>query len=48
MPSVTSILETMDYGTAPESATHVKEWLSTHAKGFGHFIGGKFVHSRQH
>ncbi|HEY4995679.1 MAG TPA: aldehyde dehydrogenase family protein, partial [Aestuariivirga sp.] len=46
MPSVTSILETMDYGAAPESATHVKEWLSTHAKGFGHFIGGKFVHSK--
>ena len=46
MPSVTSILETMDYGTAPESATHVKEWLATHAKGFGHFIGGKFVHSK--
>ena len=46
MPSVTSILETMDYGTAPESATHVKEWLANHAKGFGHFIGGKFVHSK--
>ena len=46
MPSVTSILETMDYGTAPESATHVKEWLATHAKGFGHFIGGKFVYSK--
>jgi aldehyde dehydrogenase (NAD+) len=46
MPNVTSILETMDYGTAPESATHVKEWLATHPKGFGHFIGGKFVHSK--
>ncbi|MDE2445987.1 MAG: aldehyde dehydrogenase family protein [Alphaproteobacteria bacterium] len=43
MPSVTEILETMDYGTAPESNSIVKEWLAAHANGFGHFIGGKFV-----
>ena len=46
MPSVTSILETMDYGKAPESATHVQEWLTRHADGFGNFIGGKFVASK--
>ena len=46
MPTVNSILETMDYGTAPESATHVKEWLSRHSGGFGHFIGGKFISSK--
>jgi aldehyde dehydrogenase (NAD+) len=45
MPSVSDVLETMDYGPAPESNSHVKEWLSLHAKGFGHFIGGKFVAS---
>ncbi len=46
MPSVNAILDSMDYGTAPESATHVKEWLSSHAEGFGHFVGGKFVRSK--
>jgi aldehyde dehydrogenase (NAD+) len=43
MPSVTEILESMDYGTAPESNSIVKEWLSKHQAGFGHFIGGRFV-----
>ena len=43
MPSVTSILETMDYGPSPESATHVNDWLAGHKSGFGHFIGGKFL-----
>ena len=43
MPSVTSILETMDYGPAPESSTHVNVWLEKHANSFGHFIGGKFT-----
>ena len=46
MPSVNSILESMDYGTAPESSTHVKEWLSRHSGGFGHFNGGKFISSK--
>jgi len=46
MPTITDILETMDYGTAPESNTHVKQWLTQHEKGFGHFIGGNFVASK--
>ena len=29
MASVADILETMDYGTAPESNTIVKDWLKT-------------------
>ncbi len=45
MPTVTDVLDTMDYGPAPESNSIVKEWLAAHAKGFGHFIGGKFVTS---
>ncbi len=45
MPSVTEVLDTMDYGTAPESNSHVKEWLQKHAQGFGHFINGKFQNS---
>jgi len=43
MPTVSDVLDTMDYGPAPESNSHVKEWLAVHAKGFGHFIGGAFV-----
>ena len=42
MPSVKEILDTMDYGPAPEANGHVTDWLKTHEKGFGHFIGGKF------
>lgn len=45
MPSVTDVLETMDYGPAPESNTHVKEWLQTHKDGFGHFIAGQYMRS---
>ena len=43
MPSVTDILDTMDYGTAPESNAHAVEWLKSHEKGFGHFINGAFT-----
>jgi aldehyde dehydrogenase (NAD+) len=45
MATVTEILETMDYGTAPESPAVVKEWLARHASGFGHYIDGGFVKS---
>ncbi len=45
MASVSDVLESMDYGPAPESNTHVKEWLTRHADGFGHFINGRFVKS---
>ena len=43
MPSVTEILDTMDYGTAPEANGHVRDWLKSHADGFGHFINGAFT-----
>ncbi len=43
MPRVKEILDTMDYGPAPEANAHVLDWLKTHDKGFGHFIGGDFV-----
>ena len=46
MPSVSDILDTMDYGTAPESNTHVVAWLKEHAQGFGHFINGTPVDDR--
>ena len=43
MPTVAEILDTMDYGPAPEDAGAVRDWLSGHAAGFGHFIGGGFT-----
>jgi aldehyde dehydrogenase (NAD+) len=46
MASVSEILETMDYGTAPESNAIVKDWLKVHESGFGHFINGKFTSSK--
>ena len=45
MTTVLEVLETMDYGPAPESNVIVKEWLAVHKDGFGHFIGGNFVRS---
>ncbi len=46
MPTVNDVLQSMDYGPAPESNTHVTAWLKTHEGGFGHFIGGAFVPSK--
>ncbi|WP_170117114.1 aldehyde dehydrogenase family protein [Phyllobacterium sophorae] len=43
MGQIKDILRTMDYGPAPESDTDVRNWLETHATGFGHFINGKFT-----
>jgi aldehyde dehydrogenase (NAD+) len=43
MPTVRDILDTMEYGPAPETNTHVSQWLAKHADGFGHFINGEFV-----
>lgn len=41
MPSITEILETMEYGPAPESEAIARDWL---ARGpFGHFIAGAFT-----
>lgn len=42
MPTVTEILDTMDYGPAPEANSIITDWLKGHDKGFGHFIGGEF------
>jgi aldehyde dehydrogenase (NAD+) len=42
MPTVTEILETMDYGPAPEATGEVMAWLK--ARGvFGHYIDGAFT-----
>lgn len=42
MTTVTDIMDSMDYGPAPEGASIVTDWLGQSAEGFGHFIGGAF------
>ena len=41
MPSVIEILQTMEYGPAPESTTEVIKWLQ--GRSFGHYINGTFT-----
>jgi len=41
--SVAAILDSMDYGPAPESANEARAWLAEHAKGFGLFIDGRWT-----
>jgi aldehyde dehydrogenase (NAD+) len=42
MSTVKEILETMDYGPAPEAKDAVTAWLAKHQPGFRHYIGGEF------
>ncbi|MCV2877444.1 aldehyde dehydrogenase family protein [Sedimentimonas flavescens] len=42
MPTVKEILETMDYGPAPEASGEVTAWLAARGR-FGHFINGAFT-----
>ena len=40
---IAKMIETMDYGKAPEANTSVLQWLKQHAdQPLGHYIGGKF------
>ncbi len=45
MPSVSDVLDSMDYGPSPEQTSHVTDWLALHKDGFGHFINGAFAAS---
>ncbi len=47
VPTVAQLLDTMDYGPAPESAGIAKEWLAAHSP-FGHFINGQWVAADSH
>ncbi|MEM9250109.1 MAG: aldehyde dehydrogenase family protein [Pseudomonadota bacterium] len=41
--TVQEILETMDYGPAPESAEVALAWIEEGGGAFGHFVGGAFT-----
>ena len=43
MNKINEILNTMDYGPAPEDTGVVRDWLKRHEAGFGHFIDGQFT-----
>lgn len=43
MNSIANLIETMEYGPAPESDDIVRTWLAENKAGFGHFIGGAFT-----
>jgi aldehyde dehydrogenase (NAD+) len=45
---IKEIYETMDYGTAPESADEANVWLNKNNRTFGHFIDGTFVPGKDH
>jgi aldehyde dehydrogenase (NAD+) len=47
MPSVLEVLNSMDYGTAPESNAQVLEWLAFHKEGFSHFIDGGYLAAKK-
>ncbi|HEX8404575.1 MAG: aldehyde dehydrogenase family protein, partial [Duganella sp.] len=38
MPSIKEILNTMEYGPAPESQKEAQAWLEQHGRAFGLFI----------
>ncbi|MFT4152097.1 MAG: aldehyde dehydrogenase family protein, partial [Paracoccaceae bacterium] len=43
MTKITDIMNSMDYGPAPEDSAVVRDWLKKHETGFGHFINGAFT-----
>ncbi|VAW38536.1 Aldehyde dehydrogenase [hydrothermal vent metagenome] len=45
--NIMKILETMDYGVAPENTDAALAWLNDHNKKFGLFIDGKFIHNNK-
>ncbi|QKV17915.1 aldehyde dehydrogenase family protein [Oricola thermophila] len=40
--NIKDIMQTMDYGPAPEATTDVVAWLEARGRAFGHFINGSF------
>jgi len=48
MASVAEILQTMEYGPAPESSAPVEAWLDKHNRSFDLFIGGEWTPAEAH
>ena len=43
-PSVRRLVDTLEYGPAPESPAVANAWLDDHSRNFGHFINNQWVH----
>ena len=43
MNEILDLMNSMDYGPAPEANGEVTAWLEKHSAGFGHFIDGAFT-----
>lgn len=43
MPTIKEILQTMDYGPAPESTKEAQAWLEAHGRRFGLFLDGAWT-----
>ena len=46
--TISSILQTLDYGVAPESDTAAREWIAAHDGTFGQYIDGKWRAGASH
>lgn len=42
-PAVRDLLQTLEYGPAPESPAVAEAWLEDHGRSLGHFIGNQWV-----
>jgi len=45
--SIMNIIETMDYGVAPENTDEAMNWLKQHKNKFGQFINGEFLQDKK-
>ena len=43
MNEILDLMNSMDYGPAPEANGDVASWLAEHENGFGHFVNGAFT-----
>ena len=48
MSKVADILETLDYGPAPEANNLANEWLDAHERTFGFYVDGAWVEATHH
>ncbi len=48
MSKVADILDSMEYGPAPEAANLAHEWLDAHGRRFGFYVDGKWVDAGSH
>ena len=46
MPTIKEILQTMDYGPAPESTKEAQAWLDQHGRRFGLFIDNEWTEAQ--